>query len=117
MSGHEKGAERAERIRQWRERSAPSTGAVENNRAIYFAIVLGLLGGFMALGNGLAGSWWGVLGGLVVIAAIVPLLRSNRVRVETVAPGDRPSHLREMRWFLLCLGMVGLGVLLTIHPW
>ena len=109
--------ERAQRIREYRERNASSTGRYQRGRTLFLAGLIGLIGLFMA-GAALAmGSGYGIVGGLLIIVGAGLMVVADRHRVETVDTEDRPEHGRELVWFLLATAAVVVGFVLTIHPW
>lgn len=109
--------ERAERIREYRERNAASTGRYQRGRTLFLAGLLALIGLFMT-GAALAmGSGYGVVGGLLIIIGGALMVVADRHRVETVDVEDRAEHGRELAWFLAATAAVVVGFVLTIHPW
>jgi hypothetical protein len=109
--------ERAQRIREYRERNAASTGRYQRGRTLFLAGLIGLIGLFMTGAAMAMGSGYGIVGGLLIIGGAVLMVVADRHRVETVNPEDRPEHRRELVWFLLAAAAVVVGFVLTIHPW
>ena len=114
MSPREK---RAERIREYRERNAASTGTYQRARTLFLAGLIGLIGVFMTGAAMATGSGDGIVGGLLIITGGGLMVVADRHRVETVNRTDRPQHGRELGWFLLATAAVVVGFVLTIHPW
>lgn len=108
---------RAERIREYRERNAASTGRYQRGRTLFLAGLIGLIGLFMTGAAMAMGSGYGIVGGLLIVVGAGLMLVADRHRVETVDAEDRPEHRRELVWFLLATAAVVLGFVLTIHPW
>ena len=108
---------RAQRIQEYRERNAGSTGRYQRGRTIFLAVLIGLVGLLMAIGSAVNGTGWGVAGGVLVALGAALLLVADRRRVETVSAEDRAAHRGEMLWFLLAVAVVVAGLVVTIHPW
>ena len=108
---------RAQRIQEYRERNAASTGRYQRGRTLFLAALIGLVGLLMAIGSAVNGTGWGVAGGAVIVLGAVLLLVADKRRVETVAPEDRAAHRGELFWFLLAVVAIVAGMVLTIHPW
>ena len=108
---------RAQRIQEFRERNAATTGRYQRGRTIFLAVLIGLVGVLMAAGSAVNGTGWGVAGGVLVVAGAALLLVADRRRVETVSAEDRTSHRSELGWFLLAVVVVVAGLVVTIHPW
>ena len=108
---------RARRIREYRERNATATGTYQRGRTLFLAGLIGLIGLFMTVAAVAMGSGYGIVGGVLILVGAALILVADKHRVETVNAGDRPAHKREIVWFLLAVGAIVVGFVLTIHPW
>jgi hypothetical protein len=109
--------ERAQRIREYRERNATATGAYQRGRTLFLAGLIGLIGLVMTIAAVATGSAYGILGGVLILLGSALLLVADRRRVETFNPADAPAHRSELVWFLASAAAIVAGFVLTVHPW
>lgn len=110
-------AQRAARLRAYRERHAAAVGARQRRINLMLIAVFFLIGFFMTLSSVLYLSPWGIVGGVMVLGAGAALVRSERSRVVVVSLDDKPRLKAEFLWLMAAIvGFFG-GMVVTMHPW
>lgn len=110
-------AQRAARVRAYRERHAAAIGARQRRINVLLIAVFFLFGCLMTLSSVLYFSPWGIVGGAMVLGGGVALVQSERCR-SVVASGDDKSRLKaEFMWFMAAVGGFFGGMVVTMHPW
>lgn len=109
-----KRAARADRIGEFREPNAEATGGRQVLGNIVIVIVCLLFGTMTTLIWIVDSRFWGIAGRLLIIATGGLSILSERSRVETVAPEDRPMFLRKLRWFFAGLVVLAVGMSLVV---
>ncbi len=110
-------AERAERAR------APFRHNLEARRAqfawqtVTLMGVVGVLASVIAVASVVGGQWWGLVGGLLMFAAVFGLWWQRQHWVGTVEPADGPAHRRRLGVAVLTVALIVGGLLVAAQPW
>jgi hypothetical protein len=80
-------------------------------------VALVAMGGLTLVVSGINLAWWGLLGGVVILAGIVPLRWAARHERFDMEPGSARTNALAMAAVALALGLFAVGTLVTKHPW
>ncbi len=108
---------RAQRIREYRERNAASTGAYQRGRTLFLAGLIGLVALVMTIAAVAMVNGWGIGGGVLILLGAALLMVADRRRVESYDAAAGPAHRSELLWFLGAVVAIVAGFVLTLHPW